>query len=126
MTVTQTETIPNVLEGLREVEKEIVDEVDYAYHDLSMAVRQRADAWEKQIQISHTLAKTLGRWALSFMEKSSSNLLRIAQKSVLAKDAVEVVQLQIEFINITIGLCAEESAKLGQIMMSEATREAEL
>jgi hypothetical protein len=125
--VTQTpDTIRTVPDGLREVAEEIVDEADYAYHDLRIAVRQRADAWEKQIQLSHTLATTLGRWALRFMEKGASNLLRFAHKSVFAKDAVEVVQLQIEFIDITARLCAEESAKLGQIMMSAATREAEL
>lgn len=87
--MTQTQTIPTVPEGLREVAKEIVDEADYAYHDLRMAITLRADAWEKQIQISHTLAKTLGRWALRFVEKSSSNLLRFSHKSVLAKDATD-------------------------------------
>ena len=60
------------------------------------------------------------------MEKSTSNVLRFAHKTVLAKDAVEIVQLQIEFVDISVRLCAEESAKLGQIMMSAAMREAEL
>ncbi len=120
------QTVPTVPDGLREVAEEIVDEADYAYHDFRMAIRQRADAWEKQLQISHTFAKTFGRWALGFMEKSTSNLLRFAHKTVLAKDAVEVMQLQIEFVDTAVTLCAEESAKLGQIMMSTATREADL
>ena len=125
--MTQTpDTIPTVPDGLREVAEEIVDEADYAYHDFRMAIRQRADAWEKQLQISHTLARTFGRWALGFMEKSTTNLLLFAHKTVLAKDAVEVVQLQIEFVDIAVRLCAEESARLGQIMMSAAMREAEL
>ena len=120
------QTIPTIPDGLREVAEEIVDEADYAYHDFRMAMRQRADAWEKQLQISHTFARTFGRWALGFMEKSTSNLLRFAHKTVLAKDAVEVVKLQIEVVDIGVRLCAEESAKLGQIMMSAATQEAEL
>jgi hypothetical protein len=78
----------------------------------------------KQLEISHTVAKAFGRWALGFMEKSTSNLLRFAHKTVLSKDAVEFARLQIEFIDIAARLCAEESAKLGQIIMSAATREA--
>jgi hypothetical protein len=119
-------TIPAVRNELREVAEEIVDEADYAYHDLRMAIRQRADAWEKQMQISHALTKTFGRWALGFTEKSTFNLLRFAHKTVVAKDAAEFVQLQIEFIETSTRLCAEESAKLGQILMRATIREAEL
>jgi hypothetical protein len=126
VTVTQAPQIATVSDGLREVAQEIVDEADYAYHDFRMAIRQRADAWEKQLQISHTVARTFGRWALGFMEKSTFNLLRFAHKTVLAKDAVEFARLQIEFIDITARLCTEECEKLGQIIMSAATREAEL
>jgi hypothetical protein len=125
--VTQApQTILTIPDGLREVAEEIVDEADYAYHDFRMAIRQRADAWEKQLQISHTFARAFGRWALGFTEKSTSNLLRFAHKTVLAKDAVEIVKLQIEVVDNAVRLCAEESAKLGQIMMSAATQEAEL
>jgi hypothetical protein len=107
--VTQTpDTIPTVPDGLREVAEEIVDEADYAYHDFRMAIRQRADAWEKQLQISHAFARAIGRWALGFTEKSTSNLLRFAHK-----DAVEIVKLQIEVVDNAVRLCAEESAKLG-------------
>lgn len=120
------QTIPTIPDCLREVAEEIVDEADYACHDFRMAIRQRADAWEKQLLISHTFARTFGRWALGFTEKSTSNLLRFAHKTVLAKDAVEIVKLQIEAVDTAVRLCAEESARLGQIMMSAATQEAEL
>ena len=120
------QTIPAVPDELREAAAEIVDEADYAYHDLKIAIRQRTDAWEKQMQISHAFIKTLGRWALGFTEKSTSNLLRFAHKSVIAKDAAEFVQLQIEFIETSTRLCAEESLKLGQILMRMTIREAEL
>jgi hypothetical protein len=125
--VTQApQTIPAVPDGLREAAEEIVDEADYAYHDLKMAIRQQADAWEKQLQISHVLTKTLGRWALGFAEKGASNLLRLAHKTVVAKDAAEFVQLQKEYIETSVRLCTEESAKLGQILMRTTVREADL
>ena len=120
------QTIPTVADELREVAGEIVDEADYAYHDLKAAIRQQADAWEKQLQISHTLTKTFGRWALGFAEKSAFSLLRFAHKSVLARDAAELAQLQMEFIESSVRLCAEESSKLGQILVRATVREANL
>ena len=127
MTVTQApQTTLTVPDELREVAEIIVDEADYAYHDLKMAMRQRADAWDKHMQIAHGLTKGFGRWALAFMEKSTSNLLRFAHKTVLAKDAAEFVQVQIEFIETSVRLYTEESAKLGQILMRATIREAEL
>jgi hypothetical protein len=124
--MTQAPQTTTVSDDLREVAQEIVDEADYAYHDFRVAIRQGADAWEKRLQISHTVARTFCRWVLGFMEKSTSNLLRFAHKTVLAEDAVEFARLQLEFIDITARLCAEESAKLGQIIMSAATRDAKL
>lgn len=91
-----------------------------------MAIRQGADAWEKQMQISHALTKTFGRWAVGFTEKSTSNLLRFAHKTVIAKDAAEFVRFQIEFIEISARLCGEESGKLGQILMRATIQEAKL
>jgi len=127
MTVTQApQTTLTVPDELREVAEIIVDEADYAYHDLKMAIRQRADAWDKQMQISYGFTKTFGRWALELKEKSASNLLRFAHKTVFAKDAAEFVQLQIEFIETSVRLCAEESAKLSQILLRATIREAEL
>ena len=57
--------------------------------------------------------------------KEDQQPLRFAHKTVLANDAVEVAQLQIEFVDTAVRLCAEESARLGQIMMSAAMRDLE-
>ncbi len=120
------QTLPAVLDELREVTEEIVDEAEDAYHDFKIAIRQAAGTWEKQMQISHAVTKAIGRWAVGFTERSTSNLLRFAHKTVIAKDAAEFVRLQIEFIETSSRLCAEESGKLGQILMRATSQEAKL
>ena len=119
------ETIPAVPDELVEVAEEIVDEADYAYHDFQIAMRQAAGTWEKQMQISHAYSKAVGRWAVRFTEKSASNLLRFAHKTVIAKDAVEFVRLQIEFVETSGKLWAEEIEKLGQILIRTTVKGAE-
>jgi hypothetical protein len=60
------------------------------------------------------------------LSESSANLLRFARKTVIAGDAAEFVGLQMEFIETSVRLCAEESAKLGQILLRATVQEAKL
>ena len=78
------------------------------------------------MQIFHANSRAIGRWAVGFTEKSASNLLHFAHKTVIAKDAAEFVRLQIEFLETSGRLWAKETEKLGQILMRATVQEAEL
>ena len=116
------EAIEAVKAGLYEVPEVMIDDIDNLYRNWLDAGRQQLAAFDKYLGSLRFGVDTVAKKAMALAAENANASLGFARALMRAKDANEIVNLQLEFYQKQSAAFAAQLQELGRTMIKAAER----
>jgi len=118
----KNESIEAVKAGLYEVPEVMIDDMDNLYRNWLAAGRQQLAAFDKYLGSLRFGVDTVAKKAMALAAENANASLGFARALMRAKDANEIVNLQLEFYQKQSAAFAAQLQELGRTMIKAAER----
>jgi len=118
----KNESIEAVKAGLYEVPEVMIDDMDNLYRNWLDAGRQQLAAFDKYLGSLRFGVDTVAKKAMALAADNANASLGFARALMRAKDANEIVNLQLEFYQKQSAAFAAQLQELGRTMIKAAER----
>ena len=118
----KNESIEAVKAGLYEVPEVVIDDMDNLYRNWLDAGRQQLAAFDKYLNSLHAGIDAVAKKTIALAAENGNASLGFARALMRAKDATEVLNLQLEFYQKQSAAFAAQLQELGRTVIKAAER----